>query len=69
MPVAGMPGREGPFASRPGQAALDNLILNNVIIVVIIDETVMRCRQVSQQGGEREQQTDDTRAGHRLICK
>ena len=35
MPVAGVPGREGPFDAGPGQAVLDHLIFGDVIVVVI----------------------------------
>ena len=65
MPVAGVPGREGPFDTRPGHAILDHRIIRDVITIVIIYEAAMADRQINQQGGKCQQQTYDARTGLR----
>src|ERR1035437_7046672 len=68
MPVAGVPGGKSPFDAGPRQAVLDNMVFGDVIIVVKDAEAVIGRRQINQQRDEREQQTNETRTKHRVLC-
>ena len=69
VPVGRVPCRKCPLDSGPRQTILDNAIFCNVFVIVIICKTAARRRQISQQRDEREQQTNETRTKHRVLCR
>jgi hypothetical protein len=56
MPVAAIPGGEGPFDPSPGPSGLNQIVFSDVDLVVEINEIAPQNRQINHQGKQDQKQ-------------